>query len=147
MNNDCLQNTIKSLSDATHGLVLPGDDKQLRQEILKMYDPSIRDFMKPEIMRDNQIGFDTFMMYWSKKYPDLKLVCFIRYLVPFNERKGDRYVLEKKVLNEECGGQFICDYYVILTTDKKGTGAGHYKLVRGDDVNVLMMKLKSEDII
>lgn len=73
---------------ATHGLVLPGDDKQLRQKILYMYDPSIRVFMEPEIMGDNQIGFDTFMMYWSKKYPDLKLVCFIRYLVPFNERKG-----------------------------------------------------------
>lgn len=145
--NNCLQETIKSLSYATNGLVIADGDRILRNDILNMYDAGIRDFIKDEILGDKQIGFDTFMMYWLNKYPYLKLVCFVRYLVPFNERKEDRYRLEKKVLNDEGVGQYICDYYVILTTDKTGTGSGHYKLVEGKDESVLVRKLRSEDIV
>jgi hypothetical protein len=146
-NNACCSDTINALHTATNGLVQRISDRKLREDIFNLYDADIREFMRDEILGDNQISFDTFLMYWQKTYPILKLICFTRYLVPFNERKNDRYTVEKKILNEEFNGQFLPSCYIVLTTDKTGTGAGHYKLVRADDEPMLLAKLKSTDAI
>ncbi len=110
-----------------------------------MYPGDIREFMKEEVLGDNQLSFDTFAMYWKNAYPFLKLVCFTRYLVPFNERVDKRYRLERFTLNDDNNGQFLPNCYIILTTDKKGTGAGHFKLVTGEDEVILKQLLETTD--
>ena len=51
----------------------------------------------------------------------------------------------KKVLNEAYDGKFIPDVCVVLTTDEKGTGAGHFRVIQESDEAVLVVCLENYD--
>lgn len=144
-NNNCLSAAINTISNIC-SIVDRENDQDLRKKLLEMFDPEIREFMKDEILGDNQLSFDMFRMYWENTYPFLKLNCFTRYLIPFNKRvDGKRYRLEKTILNEAYDGQFVPDVYIVLTTDEKGIGAGHYRIVQESDIEVLTVTLENYD--
>jgi hypothetical protein len=170
--NDCLHATLENLRKWVGISYYPNT---IRQNILNMYDVNIRVFMAPEILGDTQISFQDFCKYFQKMNPGYKLICFVRLLVPFNERiNGERYTVIKITLNESTsnkarddeyfntlsnhvkflqssimynddGAQLIPNTYVVLTTDKNATGAGHYKAIQEKDEAKLIKKLTYED--
>lgn len=144
-NNSCAYDCMKFLSKTKPGLFIeyPNEGK-FRHAVLESLDPVFQDSERDKILSDSQISFDAFEKYWNTKYCSLKIEIIIRYLIPFNKRSNSeiQYRIERRTFNDESGWQYLSGVVIILTTDEKGTGAGHYHVIKyGDDDDNCFPKL------